>query len=90
MAVTAKSDSTDNRSVFWNTSTEQQLQQLTTIRQELTNEEAKLRITRYGASRLITKKELGTFNYFAQFKSSIILILLFATGLSFFLHDWLK
>ena len=30
MAVTAKSDSTENRSAFWNTSTEQQLQQLTT------------------------------------------------------------
>lgn len=88
MAVMTKSDSMKNRSAFWNVSAEQQLQQLTTTRQGLTNEEAKLRIKRYGANRLNNKKEVGNVQlFFAQFKSSIILILLFATGLSFFLHD---
>ena len=88
MAATTKSDSTENHSAFWNTSTEQQLQQLTATRQGLTNEEANLRIKRYGANRLNNKKEVGNVQLFlAQFKSSIILILLFATGLSFFLHD---
>src|SRR5665811_859857 len=88
MAVTTKSDSMENRSAFWNSSIEQKLQQLTATRQGLTNEEAKLRIKRYGANRLNNKKEVGNVQlFFAQFKSSIILILLFATGLSFFLHD---
>ncbi len=88
MAVTAKSDSRENRSAFWNSSTEQQLQQLTTTRQGLTNEETNLRIKRCGANRLNNKKGVGNVQlFFAQFKSSIILILLFATGLSFFLHD---
>ena len=88
MAVNTKSDSTENRSAFWNSSIEQQLQQLTTTRQGLTNEEANLRIKRYGANRLNNKKEVGNAKlFFAQFKNSIILILLFATGLSFFLHD---
>ena len=85
---TTKSDSTENHSAFWNISAEQQLQQLTATRQGLTNEEANLRIKRYGANRLNNKKEAGNVQlFFAQFKSSIILILLFATGLSFFLHD---
>jgi Mg2+-importing ATPase len=88
MAVITKSDSTKNRNAFWNSSTEQKLQQLSTTRQGLTNEEANLRIKRYGAKRLNNKKEVGNVQlFFAQFKSSIILILLFATGLSFFLHD---
>ncbi|MDD5320740.1 MAG: HAD-IC family P-type ATPase [Methylococcales bacterium] len=88
MAVITKSDSTKNRNAFWNSSTEQKLQQLSTTRQGLTNEDANLRIKRYGANRLNNKKEVGNVQlFFAHFKSSIILILLFATGLSFFLHD---
>ena len=85
MAATTKSDSAENHSAFWNISVEQQLQQLMAMRQGLTNEEANLRIKRHGANRLNNKKEVGNVQLFlAQFKSSIILILLFATGLSFF------
>ena len=88
MAVTTKPEGTENHSVFWNSSIAQQFQQLTATRQGLTNEEAKLRKKRYGVNRLNNKKEVGNVQlFFAQFKSSIILILLFATGLSFFLHD---
>jgi Mg2+-importing ATPase len=88
MAVIRKFISAENHSAFWSTSTEQQLQQLTATRQGLTNEEANLRIKRCGANRLDNRKELGNVQLFlAQFKNSIILILLFATGLSFFLHD---
>ncbi len=73
---------------FWNTPAEQQLKQLATTLQGLSDEEAKQRIERYGANRLNNKKQTGNLRLFlAQFKSSIILILLFATGLSFYLHD---
>jgi magnesium-transporting ATPase (P-type) len=88
MAATAKSDSAEKRSAFWNTSAEHQFQQLTTTLEGLSYEEADRRIKRYGANRLNNKKGAGNLQlFFAQFKSSIILILLFATGLSFFLRD---
>ena len=88
MNNTAKSNSTENGSTFWSISAQQQLKQLTTTPEGLSNEEADRRIKRYGANRLNNKKEAGNVRlFFAQFKSSIILILLFATGLSFFLHD---
>jgi Mg2+-importing ATPase len=75
-------------SAFWSLSVDQQLQQLTTTPQGLTTEEASQRIKRYGHNQLNSKKAASNIQlFFAQFKSSIILILLFATGLSFFLHD---
>ncbi|MFZ2172002.1 MAG: cation-transporting P-type ATPase [Methylococcaceae bacterium] len=88
MTITTKSDKPDHPEVFWHLSSEQQLEKLAATRQGLTNEEANLRIKRYGANRLNNKKEAGNVQlFFAQFINSIILILLFATGLSFFLHD---
>jgi len=88
MNSTAKSNSTENGSAFWSISAQQQLKQLTTTPEGLSSEEAGRRIKRYGANRLSNKNEAGNVRlFFAQFKSSIILILLFATGLSFFLHD---
>ena len=54
------------------------------MRQGLTNEEANLRIKRYGTNRLNNKKDVGNVQLFlAQFKNSIILILLFATGFAY-------
>ena len=86
--MTTKSDNADHPKAFWHLPSEQQLEQLATTRKGLTNEEAKLRIKRYGANRLNNKKDVGNVKLFlAQFKNSIILILLFATGLSFFFHD---
>jgi len=86
--MTTKSDNADHPKAFWHLPSEQQLEQLATTRKGLTNEEAKVRIKRYGANRLNNKKDVGNVKLFlAQFKNSIILILLFATGLSFFLHD---
>lgn len=88
MNSTAKANSTENGSAFWSISAQQQLKQLTTTPEGLSSEEAGRRIKRYGANRLNNKNETGNVRlFFAQFKSSIILILLFATGLSFFLHD---
>ncbi|MGZ5027462.1 MAG: cation-transporting P-type ATPase, partial [Methylobacter sp.] len=86
MKSNSKSDKT--RNTFWNVPADQQLKQLKTKVQGLSNKEAELRIKRYGANRLNNKKQTGNLQLFlAQFKNSIILILLFATGLSFYLHD---
>jgi Mg2+-importing ATPase len=50
--------------------------------------EAEERLAAYGANRLKPQKRSDTLTrLLSQFKSPIILILLFATGLSFFLHD---
>jgi len=88
MNNTAKTDSSEASNAFWNIPAEQQLKQLNTTVQGLSNAEAGQRIKRYGANRLNNKKQTGNLRLFlAQFKSSIILILLFATGLSFYLHD---
>ncbi len=88
MMNTKKINRVDTTSAFWSTSADQQLKQLNTTTQGLSNEEANQRIKRYGANRLNNKKQTGNLRLFlAQFKSSIILILLFATGLSFYLHD---
>ena len=75
-------------SAFWNISIESQLQRLQTPTEGLSCQEEGERKKRYGANRLNNKKQTGPVRLFlSQFKSSIMLILLFATGLSFFLHD---
>ena len=88
MKNTVKADSSEVHNIFWNVPADQQLKQLKTTVQGLSNKEAARRIKRYGANRLNNKKQTGNLRLFlAQFKNSIILILLFATGLSFYLHD---
>jgi Mg2+-importing ATPase len=73
---------------FWNIPTAELLQQLQTTSQGLTNDEARQRFIRYGANLLKPKKRSNTLTLLlSQFKSPIILILIFASGLSFFLHD---
>ena len=63
-------------------------QQLQTAKEGLTGNEARQRLARYGSNLLKPQKRAGVFSLLlAQFKSPIILILLSATGLSFFLHD---
>jgi len=83
-----KSDNSNSQATFWSLSIDQQFQQLNATAQGLTTEEANQRIKRFGSNQLNSKKDTGNIRLFvAQFKSSIILILLFATGLSFYLHD---
>ncbi len=54
----------------------------------LSSEEAAKRLAISGVERLESHRKLGTFGLFlAQFKSPIILILISAAILSFFLHD---
>jgi Mg2+-importing ATPase len=73
---------------FWSLSAAEMLQQLQTAKEGLTDKEARQRLVRYGSNRLKPPKRSDVLTLLlAQFKSPIILILLFAIGLSFFLHD---
>ncbi len=73
---------------FWSIAATETLEQLQTTAQGLTTDEARARLTRYGANLLKPKKRSDSLSLLiSQFKSPLILILLFATGLSFFLHD---
>ena len=75
-------------SAFWCVSATEMLQHLETAKEGLSSEEARQRLTRYGANLLKPQKRSDVFTLLlAQFKSPLILILLFATVLSFFLHD---
>ncbi|MGJ0484415.1 MAG: magnesium-translocating P-type ATPase [Methylomicrobium sp.] len=79
---------TKANTAFWCIGVEQELERLQTSAQGLSHQEATERLLHYGANQLNGKKKTGLLRLFlSQFKSSIILILLFATGLSFFLHD---
>src|SRR5438874_11964812 len=73
---------------FWSFSAAGMPQQLQTPKEGLTGDEARERLARYGSNLLKPPKRSDVFTLlFAQFKSPLILILFFATGLSFFLHD---
>ena len=73
---------------FWSLSTTEMLQQLQTAKEGLTSDEARERLARYGSNLLKPPKRSDVFTLLlTQFKSPLILILFFATGLSFFLHD---
>jgi Mg2+-importing ATPase len=78
----------DPQPAFWSIPAAELLQQLQTNPQGLTNDEARQRFIRYGANLLKPKKRSSTLTLLlAQFKSPLILILIFAVGLSFFLRD---
>ncbi|HQG78462.1 MAG TPA: magnesium-translocating P-type ATPase [Bacteroidales bacterium] len=73
---------------FWSISQTDLFNMLNTGVEGLASAEAHNRLSSYGANRLKPPKRSGSLTLLAgQFKSPIILILLFATGLSFFLHD---
>jgi len=73
---------------FWSQTVTDYFEQLSSSPKGLDQEQAELRLKRYGLNKLNNKNGAGNVSlFFAQFKNSIILILLFATGLSFFLND---
>ena len=73
---------------FWSIPAEELLKQLQTKIEGLTSQDADERILRYGDNLLKPKKQNDAWTLLlAQFKSPITLILLFAIGLSFFVHD---
>jgi Mg2+-importing ATPase len=73
---------------FWGVPSFELLQQLQTTPQGLMSDEVQQRLLRYGSNLLKPKKKSDALTLLlAQFKSPIILILIFAAGLSFFLHN---
>src|SRR6185369_3233415 len=73
---------------FWSFSATETLQQLQTAKEGLTADEARERLARYGSNLLKPAKRSDVVTLlFAQFKSPLLLILFFATGLSFFLRE---
>ena len=73
---------------FWHTALNELFHTLETSDKGLTNDEANLRLQRHGPNLPSPQKTSeGTALFFAQFKSPIILILLFAVGLSIFLQN---
>ncbi len=75
-------------SAFWSISETEMLQKLDAKKEGLTSDEAQKRLAHYGSNLLKPKKRSDWFTLLiSQFKSPIILILFFATVLSFFLHD---
>jgi len=73
---------------FWSIPTKDLLKNLQVTSTGLSTGEAQKRLTSYGTNRLKPQKRSGAFSLLiSQFKSPIILILLFATGLSLFLHN---
>ena len=73
---------------FWAQSSEATITQLKTSADGLSAAEAGKRLAQYGPNSLGKEKNNGILALLiAQFKSPVILILFFATGLSFFLRD---
>ena len=73
---------------FWSVPVSEMLQELQTRSEGLKGSESSERLKTYGANILKPKKRSDALKIlFSQFKSPITLILLFAAGMSFFLHD---
>ncbi len=73
---------------FWSISEARMLQNLESKKEGLTGSEAQKRLALFGSNLLKPKKRSDWVTLLlSQFKSPVILILFFATALSFFLHD---
>ncbi|MCL5883677.1 MAG: magnesium-translocating P-type ATPase [Actinobacteria bacterium] len=86
--MTATQPTTDTLTTFWAHPAEEVQQQLGSTPQGLTAAEAANRLTKYGPNQLHPPKTAGAFTLFlSQFKSPIILILIVAALVSFFLGE---
>ena len=75
-------------SAFWHVPVSDLLKTLESNKEGLTGPEAKKRLAIFGANLLKPQKRSDVLTLLiSQFKSPIIILLFFATGLSFFLHD---
>lgn len=73
---------------FWSVPARELLDELQTSLEGLTADLARERLARYGANLLKPKRRANTLSLLlAQFISPLVLLLLFAAGLSLFLHD---
>jgi Mg2+-importing ATPase len=81
--------STEVTPKYWAQKPEQLFQELHSSSQGLSQSDAEQRLEKYGLNELKARKELTPLKLFLnQFKSPIVLILIFATVLSAFLQDW--
>ena len=73
---------------FWSRKAEEVLKELESSPDGLTDEEAKKRLEKYGYNTIKEKEKLTTFELFInQFKSPLILLLIFAAGVSYYTED---
>ena len=73
---------------FWGVPAADVLRRLDATPQGLASADAERRLARIGPDALRSRRRAGDLSLLlGQFKSPIILILLFAAGLSFFVHD---
>ncbi|MGB8216929.1 MAG: magnesium-translocating P-type ATPase [Candidatus Methanoperedens sp.] len=73
---------------FWSFPAAELLARLQTTPEGITGDEARQRLARYGSNLLTPRKRSDSVALLlSQFKSPITIILLFAAGLSFFLHE---
>jgi Mg2+-importing ATPase len=87
-SVETESDSDQEPPPFWSTPADALLERLTSTPNGLGQAEAARRLARYGANRLKPHRRASALRLLlGQFQSPIILILLFAAGVSFFLRD---
>ena len=85
-AVSLSSQDSQNQKPFWSIPTSDLFQQLQTTQKGLTEEEAEKRLAKYGSNLLKPKNKSDSLTLLlTQFKSPLILILIFAAGLSLFL-----
>lgn len=76
--------------VYWSLSVEDLLHELASGRDGLSSAAAEDRMRRYGPNTLRpTRRSSGTMLFLGQFRSLILLILLFTTAVSAILRDWL-
>ena len=83
-----KISNSQQNNLFWALSTDDALSQLETNKNGLTQDEAQKRLVRFGANLLKPKSKTDTLTLLTnQFRSPLVLILIFAAILSFFLGD---
>lgn len=79
---------TEDENPFWSIPTADLLKQLRTMPEGLTDEESQRRLSEYGHNLLKPKKKTDALTLFGnQFRSPLVIILMFAAVLSFFLQD---
>src|SRR5512137_1258339 len=85
----APADSTDGKAKYWTKSPDELWQELHSSPKGLSQTEAEQRLETVGPNVIGARREVTPLKLFLnQFKSPIVLILIFATLMSAFLQDW--
>jgi len=79
----------DGGSPYWSATIQELLDRVSSTPRGLTSEEARRRLVSFGPNALrVRRRATGLVLFLRQFKSAIVLILLFATAVSAALQDW--